>query len=149
MKIYNLLEKFEYAKEVIELCLNEWGNYIDEEEKQIKITNKLKKFKNKDRNEICQLILLDDMKLIGFISLLKTDSKEVNLTPWYGTMYVKHEHRGNGYSKILNDSIIKEAKKIGYKKLYLKTDLINYYEKFGFIYLKKLNNGENLYYQNI
>ena len=35
---------------------------------------------------------------------------------------------------------------IGYKKVYLKSDLVNYYEKFGAIYIDKLKNGENLYY---
>lgn len=61
-------------------------------------------------------------------------------------MYVKKEYRGNGHSEVLNDAILKEAKKLGYKKVYLKSDLVNYYEKFGAIYIDKLKNGENLYY---
>lgn len=61
-------------------------------------------------------------------------------------MYVKKEYRGKGYSKILNDAIIKEARLLGYNKLYLKSDLINYYEKFGAKYICKLKNLENLYY---
>ena len=32
------------------------------------------------------------------------------------------------------------------KKVYLKTNLVNYYEKFGAKYIGKLNNGEKLYY---
>ena len=60
-------------------------------------------------------------------------------------MYVKEEFRGKGYSKILNDAILKEAKKRGFKKLYLRTDLINYYDKFGAIFLGMLNSGEKLY----
>ena len=61
-------------------------------------------------------------------------------------MYVKKEYRGKGYSKILNDALLNYAKEKGYQKIYLKTDLINYYEKFGAIYLEDLNNGEKLYY---
>ena len=34
-------------------------------------------------------------------------------------------------------------------KVYLKTDLVNYYEKFGFNYLEDLNNGEKLYYMEV
>ena len=45
-----------------------------------------------------------------------------------------------------NDAILKEASKLGYTKVYLKTDLVNYYEKFGAKYLEDLNNGERLYY---
>lgn len=31
-------------------------------------------------------------------------------------------------------------------RLYLKSDLINYYEKFGAKYIEDLSNGEKLYY---
>ena len=63
-------------------------------------------------------------------------------------MYVKKEYRGNGYSRLLNDALIEECIKIGYNRVYLKSDLINYYEKFGAKYMDKLNNGETLYYIN-
>lgn len=60
-------------------------------------------------------------------------------------MYVKERYRNNGYSRILNDAILKEAKNRGFSTLYLKTDLKNYYEKFGAIFIKKLKSGEDLY----
>ena len=91
--------------------------------------------------------LIDKDYLIGFISLLKTDGNDrTDLTPWYGTMYVKKQFRNKGYSKILNNAILREAKILGYNKVYLKTTLVNYYEKFGAKYLNKLNNEEKLYY---
>ena len=74
------------------------------------------------------------------------DDETTPLTPWYATMYVKQEFRGRGYSKILNEEIIKEAKRLGYDKVYLKSELINYYEKFGAKYIEDLDNGEKLYY---
>ena len=61
-------------------------------------------------------------------------------------MFVKKDYRGLCYSKLLNDAILKEAKNRGFSKLYLKTDLINYYEKFGACYIENLKNGEKLYY---
>ena len=60
-------------------------------------------------------------------------------------MYVKKEYRGHGYSKILNDAILKEARERGFKEIYLKTTLNDYYEKFGAIFIKKLKTGETLY----
>lgn len=48
--------------------------------------------------------------------------------------------------KILNDAILKEAKRRNIKKIYLKTTLENYYEKFGAKYLEDLNEKEKLYY---
>lgn len=64
-------------------------------------------------------------------------------------MYVKKEYRGYGYSKILNNAILTEAKKRKIKRLYLKTKLENFYEKFGAKYINKLSNGEKLYYIEI
>ena len=143
MKVYNILEKKEYLNEVLDLELREWGTYSKENlTKKIKKVNELLKLKN-----FAKLILLDKDNLIGFISLFPTDGEErKDLTPWYATMYVKKEYRGKGYSKILNDALLNYAKEKGYQKIYLKTDLINYYEKFGAIYLEDLKNGEKLYY---
>lgn len=71
------------------------------------------------------------------------------LTPWYATMYVKDKYRGLGYSKILNKEIQDIARTLGYDKIYLKSNLINYYEKFEAKYIETLQNGENLYYMDL
>ena len=97
-------------------------------------------------NSFCKLILLDKDSLVGFISLFPNDGEEEkDLTPWYATMYVKKEYRNQGCSKILHNAILSEAKNRGFTTLYLKTDLNNYYEKFGAIFIKRLNSGEKLY----
>ena len=61
-------------------------------------------------------------------------------------MYVNDNYRSKGYSKILNKAILEEASSLGYDKVYLKSDLVNYYEKFGAKYIEDLSNGEKLYY---
>lgn len=152
LKICNIKENQEYLREVAELTEKEWGSKINsEEEFEAKINKKISKIFNNFNNPLyCKLLLLDDDILIGFISIFPTDGDERNdLSPWYATMYVKKEFRGKGYSKILNNAILEEAKKRGFKKLYLKTDLINYYEKFGAVFLENLSNGEKLYYFSI
>ena len=152
LKICNIKENQEYLREVAELTEKEWGSKINsEEEFEAKINKKISKIINNFNNPLyCKLLLLDDDILIGFISIFPTDGDERNdLSPWYATMYVKKEFRGKGYSKILNNAILEEAKKRGFKKLYLKTDLINYYEKFGAVFLENLSNGEKLYYFSI
>lgn len=60
-------------------------------------------------------------------------------------MYVKKEYRNCGYSKKLNYAILNEAKNRKFKTVYLKTNLKNYYEKFGAIFIKKLKSNESLY----
>lgn len=147
LKVYNIKDKIEYLREVVILEHNEWAknpqNFFE-----YRINKKIQKVKNNlNKNDFCKLILLDDDELIGFISLFPNDSHERrDLSPWYATMYVKKEYRNKGYSKILNIEILSEAQKRGYKKIYLKTDLNNYYEKFGANYMGKLSNGEKLYY---
>ena len=152
LKIYNLKEKQEYIEEVATLTQKEWGQKnLNDIEFNIKIQTKIEKMKsNFDNPNYCKLILLSNQTLVGFISIFPTDGDErKDLFPWYATMYVKKEYRGNGYSKILNNAILSEARKRNITRLYLKTDLDNYYEKFGAIYLDTLQNGEKLYYFDI
>lgn len=148
LKTYNLKEKQEYIEEVAIHTEIEWGEEFTSPERfDERVNQKIEKIKSRlDDKNYCVLILLEDEKLIGFISLFPHDGEErKDLTPWYATMYVKEEHRGNGYSKILNDAILEEAKKRGYSKIYLKTELENYYEKFGAKYMETLESGEKLF----
>ena len=149
LKIYNLKDKQEYIKEVVTLTQKEWGkSNLTPDEFESKIIEKVRKIKKLfDDIYYCKLILLEDNELVGFISIFTSDGEErKDLSPWYATMYVKKEYRGKGYSKILNDAILEEARKRDIKKLYLKTELENYYEKFGAKYLENLNEKEKLYY---
>ena len=146
MEIISIKDNDSFLEEYIKLCSIEWGSSKTKEEMDKYITNKKNKIKNGDK-EISILGLIDNNKMLGFISLFKTDGEyRTDLTPWYATIYVKDEYRGKGYSKILNDAILDEAKKLGYKKIYLKSELVNYYEKFGAKYIEMLNETEKLYY---
>ena len=146
LKIYNILQKMELLKEVATLEYEEWADN-PEEDKEARIERKIEKIKIKLKgNDFCKLILVDNDKLIGFISIFPKDCDECpELSPWYATMYVKNEYRGHGYSKILNDAILKEARERGFKEIYLKTTLNNYYEKFGATFVKKIRDEEKIY----
>ncbi len=147
MEIIEIKDKNKYLNEYIKLCYLQWSNqnktldeYIEYKINNIKNTSKI----------ISVLGLIDNDILIGFISLYRYDGDEKrDLTPWYATMYVKKEYRKKGYSRILNTAIIDKARKLGYNRVYLKSNLKNYYEKFGAKYVETLNNGEKLYYIDI
>lgn len=146
MKIKNIMDDIKHLEEYAKICQVTWGKKKTEEELKTYTKKKVKRILEKDK-VISILGLLDNDKLIGFISLFKYDGDEMkNLTPWYATMYIKKEYRNKGYSKILNDAILNEAKKKRYNRIYLKSNLVNYYEKFGAKYIKTLNNKEKLYY---
>lgn len=142
MDIISIKNNDLYLKEYITLCSNEWGSnntsndYIEKKLNEIKNTNK-----------VIDILALVDDEMIGFISLFNEDDNERNvLSPWYATMYVKEKYRGKNYSKILNDALVNRCKELGYKKIYLKSYLNNYYEKFNAKYMETLNNGEKLFY---
>lgn len=146
MEIFNLQEKPEYIDEVVRLEHEQWASNKDEN-KEERIERKKEKvcsmFSNKS---FCKLILVEENELIGFISIFPEDcDEEKELTPWYATMYVKKKYRNHGYSKLLNKAILDEARNRGFKTIYLKTDLENYYEKFGAIFIKELQSKEKLY----
>ena len=142
MKIISIKNNDLYLKEYIILCSKEWGTSNDSISY---INTKLNEIKN--TNKVIDILALVDNEMIGFISLFNEDDNErQDLYPWYATMYVKDKYRGKNYSKILNDAIINRAKELGYKKIYLKSFLNNYYEKFNAKYIETLNNGEKLFY---
>lgn len=150
LNIYDIKDKIEYLEEVITLEHNEWATDPESNIKN-RIEEKVKKVKRYlSQRNFCKLILLNKNELVGFISIFPHDGDDLpELTPWYSTMYVKKEYRGKGYSKILNDAILNEAKKRGYKYIYLKTDLTNYYEKFGAEFVQNINEKEKLYRINL
>lgn len=146
MKIKNIMDDIKHLEEYAKICQVTWGKKKTDEELKTYIKEKVKRILEEDK-VISILGLLNNDKLIGFISLFKYDGDEMkNLTPWYATMYIKKEYRNKGYSKILNDAILNEAKKKGFDRIYLKSNLVNYYEKFGAKYIKTLSNKEKLYY---
>lgn len=151
MEIIDITDNKEFLKESFILSMKEWGETRTEEEYQQVAEERAQKVIDKQNDKIIFVLgLVDNNNLVGFISLYKYDGDErQELTPWYATMYVKKELRGLGYSKILNDALKRKAADLGYKKLYLKSELKNYYEKFGAIKFDKLNNGEDLFYMDL
>ena len=146
MDIINIKDNDRYLTEYIKMCNLEWGTIKTKEELDKYIIEKKHTIDNEDK-VISVLGLIDNNIMVGFISLFKYDGDlRRDLTPWYATMYVKEENRGKGYSKLLNDALLKEAQDLGYDKVYLKTELNNYYEKFGAIFIEDLNEKEKLYY---
>lgn len=129
MEIINIKNNKNYLKQYISLCSLEWSTSKTKEELDLYVNEKINKLLSNNYDKLISVLgLIDNNKLIGFISLLKFDGNErTDLMPWYATMYVRKEYRGKGYSKILNVAILEEAKNLGFDKLYLKSNLKNYY----------------------
>ena len=96
------------------------------------------------------VILLDEDTIKGFCTITNEDCiKNLEYTPYIGFLYIDINERGNRYSKILIDECSKYAFELGFKKIYLTSDHIGLYEKYGFTligkYLSIYNNEEQLF----
>ena len=83
------------------------------------------------------LLLMDGEILVSFVTLTGQDAvRDEELTPWIGFVYTKPEYRGNRYAGQLIDYAEREAMRIGYGKIYIATDHVGLYEKYGYSYVE-------------
>jgi len=77
-------------------------------------------------------LLLKDKDIIGGYGLITNDFiSRQDLYPWLSAFYIEEGYRGSQLGSKLLEHAQSEASKLGYKKLYLSTDLEGYYEKNG------------------
>lgn len=77
-------------------------------------------------------VLLKKGKIIGCCGLITNDlNSRQDLFPWIAGVFVAEEERGNGFGNLMMEHAQAEARKIGYDRLYLTTDLDGYYERYG------------------
>lgn len=77
----------------------------------------------------------DDKEALGFYQLNESVAltQKSNLSPFLTSLFVDPLFRGGfGVGEMLLQHAKAETAKLGYDKLYLATDHINYYEKYGF-----------------
>lgn len=80
------------------------------------------------------VVATQNKEIIGYYSLVAKElvKDNHNYTPWLGTLFIREKYRGNHYSSILIDDVCQRVKNMGYSNLFLATEHIGYYEKFGF-----------------
>lgn len=81
-------------------------------------------------------LCLDNNKIVGGIGVIDNDFHErKDLFPNLCALYVEEEYRNNGIGGNLLKMAVKALKSKGIDKVYLITEHINYYERYGFKFL--------------
>lgn len=129
MNIISVLDNPESMQKIFEYVFSKWGS-----EKTYNLY--------KDCISHCAVpfpnwyLLIDEEKPIGCAGLISNDFiSRIDLYPWLCALYIEREYRGKAYGSLLIERIKTDAKKLGFKNLYLCTDHIGYYEKYGFSYI--------------
>ena len=78
------------------------------------------------------LLLTDGDELISFCTYAeKDDIQPTELAPWMGFVYTFPEHRGHHYVGLLMEEVERLAIKEGVSEVYISTNHIGLYEKYG------------------
>jgi N-acetylglutamate synthase-like GNAT family acetyltransferase len=131
MKIISLRENPNYKNKAIEYFQKNWKSvwpviYEDSINNGIEAKNPLPQW----------YLLKKESEIIGCAGLITNDFiSRMDLYPWVCAIFIEEKHRGNRYGSLLMEKAKIDAKEAGFEYLYLCTDHIGYYEKYGFEYI--------------
>ncbi len=130
MKITNYFEQTKETQNILkeQLLLSEWkaAHYLHS------LLNE-EAFTERYGLSAKLFMLVDDKKLIAFCTLAERDEIEAeDMAPWIGFVYTYPDFRGHRYSEWLINHACDTAKKDGRKQVYISSEEVGLYEKYGF-----------------
>ena len=91
------------------------------------------------------LMLTDGDELISYCTYaLWDDIQPTELTPWMGFIYTFPEHRGHRYAGLLMAEVERLAKAEGVAEVYISTNHVGLYEKYGCEFVTMMNDMEGI-----
>ena len=82
-------------------------------------------------------LMVEEENVVAFCTLTRKDCiDDDSLFPWIGFVFTSQEYRGQRYSGVVIDYACNKAKEQGFDTVYLATDHIGLYEKYGFSYIE-------------
>lgn len=84
---------------------------------------------------------VEDGEIIGFCTFLKTDYYPENrYWPWISSIFIAEPYRGRHISKLMIERVMDYAKEQGFTRVYIPSDMLGFYEKYGFTRIDVLRN---------
>lgn len=81
-------------------------------------------------------VMMQGERIIAGAGLISNDFiSRMDLWPWLAALYVEEEFRGHALGGKMLRHALADAARLGFEQLYLCTDHIGYYEKYGFVYI--------------
>ena len=78
-------------------------------------------------------LLEDGDRIVGYAGLITNDFiSRMDLYPWLCALYIEPSHRGHAYGSLLIERGKADARAAGFPYLYLCSDHVGFYEKYGF-----------------
>lgn len=99
-------------------------------------------------------LLVEGDRIISFATLTHQDCiRDLNMFPWVGFLYTYPDYRGRRYSEVLLRHVEEKARAANYGRVYLGTDHVGLYEKYGYSYMetrKDYRGGKTrIYYKEV
>ena len=86
-------------------------------------------------------IAVEADEIVGYCTFLKTDYYPENrYSPWISCIFVDEAWRGRRISQKMIEKAITYAKEQHFSKVYIPSDMLGFYEKYGFTKIDELMN---------
>jgi len=95
-------------------------------------------------------VAVDDNNIAGYCTFVKSDCiPDVKYTPYISCIFVGEQYRGKRLSEKMILTVIEYAKNNKFNEVYIVSNHVNLYEKYGFIRIDEKkdywNNDEKIY----
>lgn len=130
-QILSIRENPEYLERAVDYFSSKWGIgreiYNDCITRSIDTPSPLPRW---------YLLLNGEGIVVGCYGLITNDfNSRQDLWPWLCALYVEEAERGRALGARMLQHGRKEAARLGFRRVYLATDHIGYYERYGWTYL--------------
>ena len=126
MKILSLYDSPEFLEACIDFVSGHFGNREHFEKALTECTDSPERLPQ-------GYMLVKQDQIIGYCGLIEQEAVlREDLSPWISPLLIAEAERGNSLGAKMLEHVRREAGKLGFERVYLTTDHIGYYEKYGF-----------------